>query len=270
MNLSKLSKYVLLLVIVLNSSTLFTQESDNEPDEAFAAFLYRSALYDFAAEEYERLLFSHPNDLKYLKKLIDCYKKTNQRSLIEDRLSLIKLTDPDLQHEYFDLLLIEGKTQTLRQQLSGQDMLLPQKDVDLFTFKSHLLDMDWEEADRIYTSNSYPAYSTLMQNVSTRKFKSPAMAGIMSGIIPGLGRVYAKDYIDGLISAVFIAASSVQSYRRFKAQGINSAGGWIYGGVALGFYVSNIYGSVQSAKYYNQKKNEELRKEAYRILSADF
>src|SRR5690606_34905714 len=103
-----------------------------------------------------------------------------------------------------------------------------------------------------------PEYEGIIAEGLALKRKSPAVAGIMSAVIPGSGRVYARDYKDGLISLLFIGGTAFQSYRRFHDKGIKSVGGWIYGGISFGFYVANIYGSVQSAKIFNAKQNKTL------------
>ena len=49
-------------------------------------------------------------------------------------------------------------------------------------------------------------------------------------------------------------------YRIISEKGIDRPGAWIFGGLALGFYTGNIYGSVKSAKVYNEfeeKKYED-------------
>ena len=117
----------------------------------------------------------------------------------------------------------------------------------------------YEKAEDLYNSIgiSDPQYLQLIHEGKSTKRKSPLLAGIMSAIIPGLGRVYAEDYSDGIISFIFVASTAYQAFRRFDKNGSKSPSAWAYTGVSLGFYIGNIYGSIQSTKYYNSKKRQE-------------
>ena len=121
------------------------------------------------------------------------------------------------------------------------------------------------------TDNQNPVIENLSIMYRTTKTKSPVKAGIFSAVIPGSGRVYTQDYTNGLLSLLFIGGSAWQSASRFKQNGITSVTGWIYGGIAFGFYLGNIYGSVKSAKKYNNKKYQILdEKTKNYILNLDF
>jgi len=84
------------------------------------------------------------------------------------------------------------------------------------------------------------------------------LAGVMSGIIPGSGKFYARDWKNGLISLVFIGVLGYQSYYGFNQKGLESGLGWVYGTLGFGFYIGNVVGSVSSANRYNAQKNQKL------------
>jgi hypothetical protein len=92
--------------------------------------------------------------------------------------------------------------------------------------------------------------------------KSPALAALMSAVVPGTGKAYSNNWKDGLVSLFFTAGMAFQSYRNFNKFGTNNHRGWIYGGIGLGFYLGNIYGSVKSTKDYNRKNINVLQHEA--------
>ncbi len=73
---------------------------------------------------------------------------------------------------------------------------------------------------------------------------------------------------DVVLGFLFIAGTGWQSYSRFKKSGISSAGGWIYGGLSFGFYLGNIYGSVVSARKYNQLHKKRIDEKTHRYLSS--
>ncbi len=82
-------------------------------------------------------------------------------------------------------------------------------------------------------------------------YKSPVLAGILSTIVPGLGKVYTQNYSDGFFAALLTGLFGYIAYTDFKAD--HQVRGWIFTGVAALFYAGNIYGSAASAQIYNAK-----------------
>jgi TM2 domain-containing membrane protein YozV len=83
--------------------------------------------------------------------------------------------------------------------------------------------------------------------------KNEFLAGFMSAIVPGSGKIYAKRQKDGIISLITILVSSWQAYDGFKKDGIKSVKGWIYSTLSTFFYLGNIYGSIVAVKIHNQQ-----------------
>ena len=80
------------------------------------------------------------------------------------------------------------------------------------------------------------------------KKKSPIVAGILSAIVPGAGRVYAGRWFDGFMGFVmvyFTASSAIDASKRDNYFGESFA----YS-MAVIFYTGEIYGAYRSAKYY--------------------
>jgi len=89
-------------------------------------------------------------------------------------------------------------------------------------------------------------------------YKSPALAGLFSSIIPGMGKIYSGRINDGLYSFFVIGLTAWQAYDGFNRDGNNSIKGWIYGTLGATFYLGNIYGSIVSVKLYNKKLEDNL------------
>lgn len=117
--------------------------------------------------------------------------------------------------------------------LSGAE--LPSKEGFLLTFQND----STEKISALYEWKKNPPY------------KSPVLAGILSSIIPGSGKIYAGETGDGIVGFLTSAIFSFIAYDNFKA-GHNSRG-WVWAGVAAFFYAGNIYGSVAAAQIYNAK-----------------
>lgn len=80
--------------------------------------------------------------------------------------------------------------------------------------------------------------------------KSPYLAGILSSIIPGSGKFYTKQYSDGITSFFLITLTGFLSIHNFSKG--NNSSGILFSIPTLFFYAGNVYGSITSAKRYNE------------------
>jgi hypothetical protein len=124
-----------------------------------------------------------------------------------------------------------------------------------------MLTRDWEKAVRQLQGSQelYPWMVDYLKTVNTVQAFRPKkawLAATYSALLPGSGKVYAKNSKEGITSFFFVTALGYQSYRAFKKKGAKTVTGWLYGGLSLGFYFGNIYGAQQSAKNYNRRKLE--------------
>lgn len=88
--------------------------------------------------------------------------------------------------------------------------------------------------------------------------KSPLFAGILSAIVPGLGRVYTGNYGDAAASLFITGIFAYLAYSNFLDRHYQRA--WIFTGIAAFFQGGNIYGSVAAAKIYNESQRELTEK----------
>lgn len=90
-------------------------------------------------------------------------------------------------------------------------------------------------------------------------YKTPFMAGLLSSVLPGTGKMYVGKYGQGLssfLTCLLFFGLTAESYLRlekFHPQTI------IFASLFLTFYFSNIYGSVLSVKIYNIEKKLERK-----------
>jgi len=256
--------------IYLSTSITAQISSTDTMKSGFADYLFNLKMYDFAAEEYERLLFKDPDNVSYIKNLIKSYRFTGQAGFLTQKLDQEIFNDAEILNAYFKLLITENFNAEAKDLLTAKaDFLNPGQFNDL-SFQLALANKNWSAAKALFSPELHQSqYSGLMSSLDQVKYKKPGLAAGLSTIIPGLGRFYAKDSKDGIISLIFVGTTAYQAYRRFDQKGIKSAGGWIYGGIALGFYISNIYGSYQSAKYYNNKIDTALHEKSLYHINAD-
>ena len=93
--------------------------------------------------------------------------------------------------------------------------------------------------------------------------KSPVLAGIMSGIVPGSGKIYAGKTGEGIASFITNAGFGLITWENYRKLGINNFKTIFFGGIFAANYISNIYGSVVSVKiiedeYQNKLHNQIL------------
>jgi len=122
---------------------------------------------------------------------------------------------------------------------------------------------DEEDKNNIYLfggEGSVFLLSNLEQRIDP-KTKSPLFAGILSAIVPGLGRVYTGDYGDAAASLLLTGIFGYLTYSNFRDGYMQR--GFIFGLITAFFQGGNIYGSVVSASLYNQNEIEKREKEFF-------
>lgn len=253
-------------------ATLFAQAQnlyDTKHTEEFAGYLFRTEQYEFAAEEFERLVFLNPDSVKYRISLLQAYRLNgkyatgiNKIHLFYDTISTLPIT---FSREYVKLNLLDGKNRYTFDYLN-RNKTLPESEKINYQLTSLLLDKKWTQAQQFTEKKTISNSSlvTLTAKSKEIKYKSPALAACFSAFIPGTGKIYSKSWKDGLISLLFVAANTWQAYRGFSKNGTDSAYGWIFATLSVGFYGGNIYGSYKTAKKYNQRLDNALYQEVQR------
>ncbi len=244
---------------------------------AFADYLFTAGEYHLAAIEYERVVFLDSTNLRARTMLVKSYR---MHGAYQKGISRIKsfYQAPDqipggMAFEMGRLLLHEQQYDetydflNLNNNFSGDDKLF-------LRLSGEMLKGDFKSASMIVGNHSgsdagfVSDYSKLLDIERKFRYKKPGVSILMSAIIPGSGKVYSGFWKDGLISFIFVAASAYQSYRGFDKNGIKSAYGWIFGGLATGFYIGNLYGSGKSANQHNSEFRHNIHHQVEEIFVA--
>lgn len=255
---------LLLLFAVLSSASYSQNLYDNANSREFADYLFRTGQYDLSAIEIERLIFVDKTDDSLKASLIRSYTFNKQYTVATKRIQAFFPETSQLQYPFSDFyaynLLADKKIDAAKGFLSSNQSLPEEKKqrYQAFTF---LLDHDFKGSEA-YLASLPPENQAPLRELSSEgihmKHKSPGLALAMSTIVPGTGRFYTGDWKDAIISMVTIGVTGYQAYRGFTIKGTKSAYGWVYGTIATGFYLGNIYGSYSSAKRYNKRKMDKL------------
>ncbi len=94
--------------------------------------------------------------------------------------------------------------------------------------------------------------------IKKHKPKSPVIAGVMSAILPGTGKMYAGKLGQGVITLIQNAALGFQAYEAYRKDGWKSPRFLLYSGLFTFFYVGNIWGSVLTVNIRRQEFNDKV------------
>ena len=92
--------------------------------------------------------------------------------------------------------------------------------------------------------------------------KSPLLAGLMSVILPGSGRIYAGRALDGFMGMWMMYLVGNSAYNAIKKE--RPIAGPIFGTAAGFVYLGEIYGGWRAAKYY-QYSEKNIYENTFRI-----
>jgi hypothetical protein len=118
-----------------------------------------------------------------------------------------------------------------------------------------LLQKDFDSFDSLARGYSFTKYQfaeeqkNMLRYADTlRKYstKSPFVAGTLSAIVPGLGKIYAGKTGQGIAAFLEIAALGGATAEYYFRSGPESAGFIIFGSLFSLFYIGNIWGSALS------------------------
>lgn len=255
----------------LQSQDLFDYAHSKE----FAKYLYNSKNYEQATWEFERLISLRGDDdtIKFF--LINSYRHSGniRKGSLRTRELYKNLTiaPPDIANEYSILLLLNNDFDTLDHYLKTSLTIPVDKKLEMSMYSS-LLNRDWDNARLHYMD--YQKYSIqnndmndIFNQIDELQYKSPFLAATMSTFIPGTGKIYSGYWKDGLFTLGVVGVSSWQAYRGFKTDGNESVYGWIFTGLTGVIYLSNIYGSQKAAKSINTRRDNEILRKVYTIIT---
>jgi len=267
------------LFFILKSEFVFCQNYyDYDHTKQFAEFLYKTGQYEFAAQELERAIFLNSTDSASELLLIKSYRFSRNFntgiSRCESILNTKKNYSQQLTEEYCKLLFLQNRSDSLFKFLGNSQQLSIQKKNE-YTIKMLAQNKKWQEMinhAKLNGINYSGSTSTLVDEITKYQFrrtKSPFLAATFSTLLPGSGKIYSGFWKDGLISLLFVATNTWQSYKGFEQKGKQSGYGWIFGGLAVGFYLGNIYGSAKAAKKRNQIRSDEMLIKIKPFLDSD-
>lgn len=269
----------LFIVFILINSNSFPQSQNNifspENRKVFGDYLFQQKDYLRAFDEYKAYLAAYSNDtiiLKISKMLIEM----DRLSEAEDYLKMIFLHSnlrDEAKLNYYYVKFKRMEPNTFREFCITANNF-PEKyksEINRLAQLSYFNDRKYLP-DSLELFNSFKDDSTnltYIKNFYYRKYypenKSPLNAALLSSIIPGLGKIYTKNYSDGITSFIITGVLGYIAYDNFKAN--HNTRAWILSGITALFYGGNIYGSAASAYIYNAQLKVNLEGEISSFFS---
>lgn len=225
----------------------------------FANHLFCDKDYLRAADEYQRLNAFNENDTIIFKAALSYFFIGDYRSSISNFSKI-----PYSSVFYYDANLEQMKARYLMHDFKSmrafyknnffnkEDSSNPEKmlfdfsclaaDDELPTKEKFLLPFDQSDREKI---------SSFYDWKKDPPYKSPVLAGILSALIPGSGKIYTNDISDGIAAFIVTGVFTFLAYDNFRAD--HNTRAWIFAGLATLFYGGNVYGSVAAAQIFNAK-----------------
>ncbi|MEX2567385.1 MAG: hypothetical protein WD431_15685 [Cyclobacteriaceae bacterium] len=252
---------------------------DDKHSADFADYLLETRQFSLAISEFERLVFLKPNDKEVKKKLLSTYIKADKSAEGINRVDLLYPLPENIPAEIapiYAFMLLKEEAFDKAEGFLNSNPNLTTEEKYLFLGTRYALDHHWSEAKFYYDQvpiaqkSIIATYREIVDRSLAQKPKSPALATGLSILVPGAGKVYTKDWKDGIMSFLFVGATAWQAYRGFNRSGVESIRGWIFASVSTGFYIGNIFGSYKSAKNFNRSQNEQRQNEIENIFYSDY
>ncbi len=262
---------VLLIVCAATTSTAAPDYYSPASILRFADHLFQEQDYLRAAYEYERYLFIQDADDPITQEIL--YRAGKSFQCAGDYLRSLDLFGALLESTVStaerDRIITEiGLTYFRMEQYSDSLSFLQTYPSEngtpervLLTSANLMMLGQWQQAEEVLkdcSTNLAEPLRELAREGSRMRRKSPLLAGILSSFVPGLGKIYAGEYGDGIQSLAFIGLFGTLSFLSFRSDGIDSVRGWIYTSVGVVLHAGNIYGSVVSAGRFNRLQEETL------------
>lgn len=250
---------------------------------SFADYLFLEKDYERAAGEFQRYLFLFPGlgtytvNLKIGMSLERAGRYGNALGYFSSLMN--SAAPPDIAHlasyETALTFIRMGDYQACLSLLGSSELpvLSDVYNTEIVTSLGLLLSGRWSDAGLLLAkSPSQPAFELkkIADQAYDLPFRKPVAAALLSFFIPGLGKIYAGRWQDGLFSLVTIGLFAGLSAYNFYNEGTSSVKGWVYCGLGAVFHIANIYGSAVAARQFNQIQEDRIFSEVWDFVDAHY
>lgn len=264
-------------VLPLHSQLVFSQDLyDFHHSQKYSQYLFDSKQYKLASEELERVLFYNRDNDSVKFQLIRSYLLDNQFTMVTKRMDSLFPNPLVMPRNYaleYSKAMVSLNSIYQAQKFINGSLTLTENDKLYLNLNAELLDYKWETAQNTFGKIKEKGmeldfrYDGLITRINTTKYKSPGLALALSAIVPGVGKVYAHNWKDGLFSFIFAGGAVFQAIRGYNSYGKRSGFFIAYTSLAATFYLGNLYGSFKEANKYNDKLRKQIHKEISTVFN---
>lgn len=108
-------------------------------------------------------------------------------------------------------------------------------------------------------SESFDNLHKISENLKKHKIKSPAIAGILSGIIPGSGKFYSGKRGEAISAFIATTGLGLVTWENYRKSGLKSFKTIAFGTAFAFSYVANIYGSVVTVNILETEYSDNVK-----------
>ncbi|MCK9162960.1 MAG: hypothetical protein M0O93_01255 [Bacteroidales bacterium] len=275
--MQSLSKYILLILVFIFTTNIVRSQSTVYAKEDFDFALY---LLGNNMKEEALTLINNPNtsyfDLKHTKDSVNYLKGWTYYSSKElEKASFFFDSVSKESSLYPKSIFFNSLSNAHIGNYSKADHILKSFSDTNTTFKElyhyesaglALIERDYEKYKYHSQNFTYQDFRLVEQEqelkniynqLKTHKNKSPWIAAIASAIVPGLGKVYAGSYGEGVSSFLLIGSLGAVTAENWVKNGLLNWKTLVFGTIGAVFYIGNIYGSVTSVKIYYEDFNNQ-------------
>lgn len=249
----------------------FAQNNSLKSDlnrKLFADNLYCEQDYLRAAEEYESLSQTFLSDT-VLYKIGKSYSIIGDYSKAINSFNLIPVSSEmffNSRLEQAKIFYLTNEKKMLLNLLTLDNFSSPELKKILIAFYLKMNQTDSISNDLFqFSDEDESTFKNFFERRKNPPYKSEILAGILSAIVPGAGKIYTEEYGDGITAFILTGFFSYLAYDNFKHS--HNFRAYLFSGLAAGFYLGNIYGSVASAQIFNAKIDFDFLKELSDYLS---
>jgi len=99
----------------------------------------------------------------------------------------------------------------------------------------------------------------ISEGMKNHNYKSPLIAGLLSGIVPGSGKLYAGKRGEAIAAFLSTATLGFITWENYRKDGLKDIKTLAFGTALAVSYISNIYGSVFTVRIIKTEYNENVK-----------
>ncbi|MCQ2974713.1 MAG: hypothetical protein MJ211_07875 [Bacteroidales bacterium] len=238
--------------------------------QQFADYLFKTKQYNFAAQEYEKLLDT--SSFLYLDnslKAVEAYKFAHNYNksiyLFENNILSYKNISPNYYIKYVNLL-VDNKDFFKAYNFMNTINFYSPYIIKSKNIKACLDIINYKESKTKKMTTDFNSSEILPQvrgfSIQQIKLKNKILAVSLSSILPGTGKIYCGYVKEGIYSLLSLGFQTIHVAYGFHKYGYKSPYPIFFACMSTCFYFGNIFGTLKAVNKYNSlsknKRDEKI------------